>query len=345
MERYGIAWGRRGFTLIELLVVVSIIALLMAVLLPSLSASREAARKSVCGAHMRGAMLGVTTYMTEYNNWIPGPFTSGTMWNYKGPGNILTSPTDSVDATSNHGRSFPFQNEDWVSPTLGESMTLPDKDQDRAFAIYNSKLRCPSNFVLSNDFFSGSPPPNQNIYFPSYGAAVSWASWPAKEIGGFNPTIATTTGFSERLPADYVPRLDKIGNPSQKAFIVEGSRYVDVTQPSYASINFARYQIQGGGLMIGPPTEPFANTPWDMRPVTANPSITSAPLIGTFGARHRSGSSEVGMNLAFFDNHVEFRKGVDFTHVELYFPPLTRMLNSANTHFDPVSRTSAYIVP
>ena len=42
-----------GFTLIELLVVVAIIAALIAILLPSLSASREVARRAVCGANQR----------------------------------------------------------------------------------------------------------------------------------------------------------------------------------------------------------------------------------------------------------------------------------------------------
>lgn len=333
---------RNGFTLIELLVVIAIIAVLMAVLLPSLANARELARRAACASNIRSAMMGVNLYFTSYNNWIPGPFTSGTMWNYQGPGNIMTGSTDSVDNTA-HGKSFPFQNEDWVSPSLGDSMNLPEGDLDRAMAIYNSKLRCPSNAILANDFFSATPPAGKNVYFPSYGAVLSWASWPSKEVT-LNPQIVSRSGFSEKIPTSYVPRLDYVGNPSNKAFIVEGSRYVDPSNPAYASINFARYQIQGGGLMIAPPTEPFDNTPWTIIPAVANPTLDQCKLLKTFGAIHRSSGAN-GMNLGFFDSHVEFKKGKDFTPVSLYFPTGTQMNGNAITHFDPASRSVSYVVP
>lgn len=43
---------KKAFTLVELLVVISIIALLLAILLPSLSLAREHAKKTVCAAHL-----------------------------------------------------------------------------------------------------------------------------------------------------------------------------------------------------------------------------------------------------------------------------------------------------
>ncbi len=48
---------RKAFTLIEVLVVVSIIAVLIAVLLPSLSAARHQAKITKCAANLH--MLGV----------------------------------------------------------------------------------------------------------------------------------------------------------------------------------------------------------------------------------------------------------------------------------------------
>lgn len=59
---------RSGFTLIELLIVVAIIALLLSILLPSLRGAREAARRAVCGSHMRGLMNAWEVYATEFGS-------------------------------------------------------------------------------------------------------------------------------------------------------------------------------------------------------------------------------------------------------------------------------------
>jgi prepilin-type N-terminal cleavage/methylation domain-containing protein/prepilin-type processing-associated H-X9-DG protein len=57
---------RRAFTLIELLVVVSIIALLIAILIPSLSRARQQAKATVCMSNMRG--LGVAVHAYAHSN-------------------------------------------------------------------------------------------------------------------------------------------------------------------------------------------------------------------------------------------------------------------------------------
>jgi prepilin-type N-terminal cleavage/methylation domain-containing protein/prepilin-type processing-associated H-X9-DG protein len=66
--------NRRGaFTLIELLVVVSIIALLVAILLPSLTKAREQARWAKCLGNLHAMSLATVTYTTDYNGTLPGP--------------------------------------------------------------------------------------------------------------------------------------------------------------------------------------------------------------------------------------------------------------------------------
>jgi prepilin-type N-terminal cleavage/methylation domain-containing protein len=65
---------RHGFTLIELLVVISIIALLIALLLPALGAARDAARVALCLSNIRQISLGINTYATDYDGYLPYRF-------------------------------------------------------------------------------------------------------------------------------------------------------------------------------------------------------------------------------------------------------------------------------
>ena len=61
---------QRGFTLIEVLVVVAILALLAAVLLPALARAREAARRTLCLANMKGLETAHWLYMTANNGYL-----------------------------------------------------------------------------------------------------------------------------------------------------------------------------------------------------------------------------------------------------------------------------------
>ncbi len=73
---------RHGFTLIELLVVVSIIVLLIALLLPSLTKAREAARMAQCANHLRQAAMGTIDYSTQHRGYLPpGGHETSNSWN------------------------------------------------------------------------------------------------------------------------------------------------------------------------------------------------------------------------------------------------------------------------
>jgi prepilin-type N-terminal cleavage/methylation domain-containing protein len=70
-------FARRAFTLIELLVVVSIIALLIAIMLPSMSRAQEAARRAVCGSQLHQQSVATVAYATSNLRYYPPPVTSG----------------------------------------------------------------------------------------------------------------------------------------------------------------------------------------------------------------------------------------------------------------------------
>lgn len=65
---------RPGFTLIELLVVISIIALLIAILLPSLSAAREQANRIRCASNLRQIMISLSLYDNDFQAVPPGKY-------------------------------------------------------------------------------------------------------------------------------------------------------------------------------------------------------------------------------------------------------------------------------
>ena len=59
----------KAFTLIELLVVISIIAMLLAVLMPTLSRARDQARKVLCSNNLRTIGTGDLMYTQESDDW------------------------------------------------------------------------------------------------------------------------------------------------------------------------------------------------------------------------------------------------------------------------------------
>ena len=63
--------SRRAFSLIELLVVVSVIAILAAILLPTISMVRASAQTAQCASNMRQIGLAFHTYATEQEGFIP----------------------------------------------------------------------------------------------------------------------------------------------------------------------------------------------------------------------------------------------------------------------------------
>jgi len=62
---------RHAFTLIEVLVVVAIIALLVAILLPSLTKSREQAKRTLCASSQHQQGLAMVAYSVDHKSTLP----------------------------------------------------------------------------------------------------------------------------------------------------------------------------------------------------------------------------------------------------------------------------------
>ena len=104
-----------GFTLIELLVVVSIIAILVALLLPSLSNARATAVRVTCASNHRQVMIAVFSYNSEY----------GALWGEAPPGGCggttYTLPTSVNGQTYNPSGSNTTIGVGWFDvPLLGQ---------------------------------------------------------------------------------------------------------------------------------------------------------------------------------------------------------------------------------
>ncbi len=112
---------RGGFTLIELLVVISIIMLLLAILIPSLTGAREQAKQAVCASTFQGFGRGFYLYAGENRDYM----SSG-----------------SFDPEVSNGRDGPVDKVGWVADLVRFKFAYPGKQLCPSNpAIYNQKLR------------------------------------------------------------------------------------------------------------------------------------------------------------------------------------------------------------
>ncbi|MCB9850476.1 MAG: type II secretion system protein [Phycisphaerales bacterium] len=75
--------ARAAFTLVELLVVISIMAVLMAILLPSLSRARSQSKQVACASNLRQVGIALNMYADGANDWLP-TWSGWQVWGYFG---------------------------------------------------------------------------------------------------------------------------------------------------------------------------------------------------------------------------------------------------------------------
>lgn len=340
--RYRRSSAVAAFTLIELLVVIGVISILIGILLSALQSARRHARSVVCMSNMRTIGQGLSTYVVHFQGYLPGPNTSGrllnrTLW-YSGRGAGWEDDTEPIEPTFNM---------DWVSPTLGKQLNLPRNRADRLINIFTTKLRCPENEV-----------PYTYVYFGSSGSA-----WPTRWSGatdilsssysavlgfhfvdaGINPgdKVPNPSETSDyRLPPNYTPKITKIGQPSEKIFVVEGTRFLN---SGGLSFNPFFRQLRGGNLMISGPWVSLNGDPYHY--VHSNHSYPR-PLQPTVESQNYAFRHKKKMNVVFFDGHAETLPAETLIRTRYYWPKGTRRhVSPFSTFFDPEIQPPEWVAP
>lgn len=310
---------RAAFTIVELLVVIGIIAMLIAILLPTLGMAQRAARTVKCASNLRTIMQGVHLYAAAYKGAFPGsPFTSGAHVRRAADAaayRMAGVANNSTDANCVGVVSF----WDWVSPIakafgyrFNEGATANDRrDRYIQFLQPSSIFMCPENTYLATAF------------------GTNWGTLPAMSYTTSidfmlrRNTTGTTSNaevgqFVARpewnLPSGYAPKMSKIGSPSKKAYLTEGTRFTQYGNPDF-TYNSTVESVQMGGshtdqrLFVAQGFQRSRHLPGyygDLNASRVPGSGRYVQLSYRHGAARQDGPRDsYKMNIAFFDGHVE----------------------------------------
>ena len=331
----------RGFTLVELLVVISIIALLIAILLPSLSKARDQAKTVVCSTRIKGLLSAMSVYAAENGDYIAGsPDTSGS---------VLFGPQTSDEAGMKDRWSWnPCQVWDWGGG-LAQSMSMKfsTKPQTQRFieVVRAKAFTCPSNKVIATghtqDLGEDLGPlrmvsynTSRNFMWPgkaslmsgqfsddywTKAAVGSWWAWRDRPGG---VSVPDRKGWAEASNPSYIPRIDQVGTPASKVFIADGARYaIENKEPTYNTYPWAGY---GGAFSdVGPYS--FFSRAWDRRCAWAEYQAQDFKDMRIFSFRHGMKTpylplGSYKMNVGFFDTHVETMNDIKSANPHMWLP-------------------------
>jgi prepilin-type processing-associated H-X9-DG protein len=329
---------------VELLVVIGIIALLISVLLPALNRARRAAYSVSCLANLRSIGQAMNVYAAENKGWIPGSgWTSGAMFF-----NMRTSPPafNPAGYTNTHCPTLNEPN-DWVG-VLARMMGIKHSDLDGLDTVSRYKLyrsfgwmSCPAyrdvavlSTVPGTADDAGSGPGlsyclaqcflNRSWDAISRGQAQSPGTAPLN-----GPLIVALNSASKpivRLPADYGPRLNKVGDSTAKVFASDGARVLFQAN----GYRYAQYTINvGNGWASSPFIDmgAFGGNSQSVNRAAVPGNATSSPPFDNRALSVRHGVSkpfqragEYRMNVVFFDGHAETLDDVQAANPAIWMP-------------------------
>jgi prepilin-type processing-associated H-X9-DG protein len=111
----------------------------------------------------------------------------------------------------------------------------------------------------------------------------------------FHPQV----GGTEQPPYFYEPRIERIGNPSTKAFLTDGARYITLsTTEQRLTYNFDWEASAGGSFACEAPTAPDQYLTSFIRS-KVNRGWSQ------YAYRHPQSNKQTGLNVGYFDGHAE----------------------------------------
>lgn len=322
---------RNAFTLIELLVVVSIIVILVAVLIPSLSAARRLARTAHCASNLKGISMANSVYTVEWNGaLIGGPRTSNSAL-LADPMAVDTGNAYKPGVSNSNVPAGIIQTVDWmtgVARVMGAQFDEGTDESSRVNRFHQlvggvspktganepgfKPFRCIENTYTSTAYGAAANP-HPMI---SYSLVMGFQYMNGPSSGNVNAQINITY---VTLPESYRPNLNLIGNPSMKGFIADGARWWNGSG-SFAPSTTLTLNTTSPGGMDGDygPWSAYTRSYYyggsganDARPAAMRHGRDRKP-----GTRYQS----MAMNMGFFDGHVETMDGLTASNPDLWWP-------------------------
>jgi prepilin-type N-terminal cleavage/methylation domain-containing protein len=309
-----------GFTLVELLVVVGIIGVLVSILMPALSRARESANSLACLANLRSIGQAMNLYAAQYKNAIPGsPHTTswGIWWTPGGaftlkPGvNVHNVPGDTVALY------------DFVGPlarVMGLNIPETTDAVPRIRAYRQLKaFQCPSNTdVIAQKYYG--PADMENGPMLSYGTGLSFMLTAYKPgFSGLTTMLSPTSYWT--TPRNYAPRIDLIGDASQKIFAADSGRWSRYdTAPTFSTAvdgdhNSTMFGDFGPFWLISKSYD--RSVPNGLN----NATIDARVYAYRHGTRKRfKKTGEYRMNAVFYDGHAETMDDLRSADPKLWLP-------------------------
>jgi prepilin-type N-terminal cleavage/methylation domain-containing protein/prepilin-type processing-associated H-X9-DG protein len=335
---------RAAFTLVELLVVIGIIAVLIAILLPALTKARRSAQTVACAANLRSILQATQIFASQNNGYLPGSVYSTSRFLFKEPAAGSQVAGNALFPTPYSNDNCPgiIHYSDWCSPLariMGVKFNEGSDRQARGERYMTMRdlrqFRCPNNEFLAPEFGSNLTQYVTTGAMISYNTALGFLVTRTTASVNNGGTWGMSTSRPEwNVPASYNTKLSKVGDPSRKVFIADGSKFsagngspqVSETLPD-ADLNFTG--SLGGPFADQGPTR-FTRA-WNRDRVPGNGG--SGIDCRTFWARHGPSLPRVGatpdtyrFNVGFFDGHVETLGDLEGSNPSMWYPKGTELV-------------------